>query len=188
MRKSFVPVVISIIISLFLGIFIYSKINYSQVKREYVERFVDKRLVTVNNSNNSIVIKPKERDAMVGYIFYPENNIDENAYIPLMAKVAERGFNVYIVKTPLHLNLNGNKLGKDIISINKDINSWIISGINEGERSAKEFYDKIKEDGKFELFICKDIKGRSTLNKDYCNYDISKDSKILIKSLNELLY
>lgn len=188
MRKIFVPVVISIIISLFLGIFIYSKINYSQVKREYVERFVDKRLVTVNNSNNSIVIKPKERDAMVGYIFYPENNIDENAYIPLMAKVAERGFNVYIVKTPLHLNLNGNKLGKDIISINKDINSWIISGINEGERCAKEFYDKIKDRESVKLFICKDVSEINKLNGHYCNENVTECSKKIINSLNELIY
>lgn len=187
MRKILIPIYISII-SIFLGIFIYSGINYSQVNRDYVEKFVDKRLVTVNNLNNSIVIKPRERDALVGYIFYPQNNIDENYYIPIMAKVAERGFNVYIVKTLFHSNLNANKLGKDIISINKDINSWIISGINEGERSAKEFYDKIKDNEKAELFICKNIREINKLKEYYCNENIEKCSRQIIKSLNELIY
>lgn len=136
---------ISIIVLLFLGTFIYSKINYSQVDREYVENLVDKRFVSVNNFDNGVILTPKDREGFIGYIFYPKNDEDVNSYIPIMSKLSERGFNVYIVESPLHKNFNTNKIGNKIINSNNGIKRWIISGESEGEISAKKFYIKLKE-------------------------------------------
>ena len=75
MKKSFSILFISIITILFLGIFISSKENYSKLNRENVLKCINSDLITVSNFNNSILVKPKEREAMVGYIFYPQNNV-----------------------------------------------------------------------------------------------------------------
>ena len=189
MRKSFSILVISIITILFLGIFIYSKGNYSKIRREDVLECVNTDLVTVSNFNNSILVRPKEREAMIGYIFYPQNKIDENLYIPVMAEIAQRGFNVYIMKTPLHLNLNTNKLGEQIIYCNQDIQKWIISGMEEGEKSAKKFYNKIKNKN-IELVLCGNTVLNFSIEDYYCNrYDkgnVLENNKELIKTLTEL--
>lgn len=190
MKKSFFILLISIITILFLGIFIYSKENYSKVNREDVLKYVDTDLVTVSNFNNSILIRPKEREAIVGYIFYPENNIDENSYIPVMSEVAQRGFNVYIIKTPFHLNLNTNKLGKQIVNSNQYIQKWIISGVVEGEKSAKNFYNIIKKNKNIELVLCGNTVLNFNIEDYYCdrNYkeNILENSKELIEALNQV--
>lgn len=189
MKKSFSILFISIITILFLGIFIYSKENYSKISREDVLECVNSDLVTVSNFNNSILVRPKEREAMVGYIFYPQNKIDENSYIPVMAEVAQRGFNVYIIKTPLHLNLNTNKLGKQIIYSNQDIQKWIISGVEEGEKSAKDFYNKNKKNKNIELVLCGNTVLNFSIEDYYCNRfnkeNILENSKELIKTLTK---
>lgn len=190
MKKFFSIILISIITILFLGIFVYSKENYSQVKRESISEFVDNRLVTVSNFNNSILVKPKEREAMIGYIFYPQNNIDENSYIPVMSEVAQRGFNIYIIKTPLHLNLNTNKFGEQIIYTNQYIQKWIIGGVGEGEKAAKDFYNKIKENKNAELVLCNDIMLAFDKYDYYCDRyykeNILESSKNLLEYLNKL--
>lgn len=190
MKKFFSIILISVIAILFLGTFIYSKENYSQVNRESILKYVDNRLVTVSNFKNSILVKPKEREAMVGYIFYPQNNIDENSYIPVMSEVAQRGFNVYIIKTPLHLNLNTNKSGKQVIYMNQHIKKWVIGGIGEGEKSAKDFYNKIKENENVELILCNDVVPVLDESNYYCDRyyekNILESSKNLLKYLNKL--
>lgn len=190
MKKSFSILFISIITILFLGIFISSKENYSKVNREDVLKYINSDLITVSNFNNSILVKPKEREAMVGYIFYPQNNVDENSYIPVMAEIAQRGFNVYIMKTPLHLNLNTNKLGEQIIYCNQQIQKWIVSGVEEGEKSAEDFYNRIKKNKDIQLVLCGNTVLNSNIEDYYCNRyhkeDILKNSKELIKMLTEL--
>ncbi|MBY0757103.1 alpha/beta hydrolase [Clostridium sardiniense] len=190
MKKFFPMILTSIIVILFLGIFIYSKQNYSQASMENIAGFVDNRLVTVSNFQNSILVKPKERDAMVGYIFYPQNNIDEKSYIPVMAEVAQRGFNIYIIKTPLHLNLNTNKLGEQIVSTNQYIKKWVIGGVGEGEKSASDFHDKIKETGNAELVLYNDVIPVLDGNNYYCDRyykeNVLESSKNLLKYLNKV--
>ncbi|GAA0071631.1 hypothetical protein UT300003_31560 [Clostridium sardiniense] len=190
MKKFFPMILTSIIVILFLGIFIYSKQNYSQASMENIAGFVDNRLVTVSNFKNSILVKPKEREAMVGYIFYPQNNIDEKSYIPVMAEVAQRGFNIYIIKTPLHLNLNTNKLGEQIVSTNQYIKKWVIGGVGEGEKSASDFHDKIKETGNAELVLYNDVIPVLDGSNYYCDIDykenVLESSKNLLKYLNKV--
>lgn len=190
MKKFFPMILTSIIVILFLGIFIYSKQNYSQASMENIAGFVDNRLVTVSNFQNSILVKPKERDAMVGYIFYPQNNIDEKSYIPVMAEVAQRGFNIYIIKTPLHLNLNTNKLGEQIVSTNQYIKKWVIGGVGEGEKSASDFHDKIKETGNAELVLYNDVipvlDGTNYYCDRYYKENVLESSKNLLKYLNKV--
>lgn len=190
MKKFFPMILTSIIVILFLGIFIYSKQNYSQASMENIAGFVDNRLVTVSNFKNSILVKPKEREAMVGYIFYPQNNIDEKSYIPVMSEVAQRGFNIYIIKTPLHLNLNTNKLGEQIVSTNQYIKKWVIGGVGEGEKSASDFHDKIKETGNAELVLYNDVIPVLDGSNYYCDIDykenVLESSKNLLKYLNKV--
>lgn len=190
MKKFFPMILTSIIVILFLGIFICSKQNYSQVSMESIAGFVDNRLVTVSNFQNSILVKPKEREAMVGYIFYPQNNIDEKSYIPVMSEVAQRGFNIYIIKTPLHLNLNTNKLGEQIVSTNQYIKKWVIGGVGEGEKSAIDFHDKIKETGNAELVLYNDVIPVLDGSNYYCDIDykenVLESSKNLLKYLNKV--
>lgn len=192
MRKKFSSYVIISMIIAFVGIFIYSNINYSQLDREKVESLVDKQFVDVNNYRNSILIRPKGREGCVGYIFYPKNNVDEASYIPIMSKIAERGFNVYIMKTVFHRNLNTDNIGKDIVSLNPSITNWVIGGEEEGKESATNFYEKIKNDKKAELLLCNDLVRLESSDIYYCDRnfkeDLEENSRIILESINKLRY
>lgn len=143
--KSFL--IINNIIFLFLGIFICSKISYSQSDRLYLENFVDKRFVSVSNFNNGVVLTPKNRNGLIGYIIYPKNNKDINSYIPRMSKLSERGFNVYIIKNPIYMSFDKNKVVSKIMNLDNSIQKWIVTGELDGEVYAKKFYNKCKDNG-----------------------------------------
>lgn len=143
------------IIILFLGAFIYSKISYSQADRVYLESVVDKRFVSVNNFNNGVVLTPKNRSGLIGYIIYPKNNKDINSYIPRMSKLSERGFNVYIIKNPMHMNFDKNKVVSKVINLDNSIQKWIVTGELDGEVYAKKFYNKCKDNGNLNISFYK---------------------------------
>ncbi|MGL4571052.1 MAG: alpha/beta hydrolase [Clostridium sp.] len=190
MKKKFFLSLIIIMSMIFISIFVYSKINYQQLDREKVESLVDKDFVDVNNYRNSIVIKPKGRDGCVGYIFYPQNNVDEASYIPVMAEIAQRGFNVYIMETSLHKNLNTNSIGRDIIVLNPSITNWVIGGVKEGENSAINLYNKIKDNKKAELLLCNDLIQLKYDDIYYCDRnmkeELKENSRIILESINKL--
>lgn len=75
-----------------------------------------------------IVFNPRNSKSETALIFYPGGKVEEEAYAPFCAAVAEKGYRVIVVPMPLKLAvLGGNKADK-VIEENKDIKNWAMGG------------------------------------------------------------
>ncbi len=101
----FAVVLIILLISAFAYLSQYSPAIESEIE------------LTLNNSegftyeeNRDYISLNPENPSGVNIIFYPGGKVDEMAYIPMLAKLAEEGINVYIIRMPFKLavfNING---------------------------------------------------------------------------------
>lgn len=78
---------------------------------------------------------PGKRQAMV---FYPGAKVDENAYGPLMYRLAEDGTDCFLVRMPLHLAIFGKSRAGEIIEEYK-YEKWIMAGHSLGGSMAASF-------------------------------------------------
>ena len=74
-----------------------------------------------------------------GIIFYPGGKVDEVAYAPLLVKLAEQGYEVYLVKMPAKLAIFGMNAASDIMKDNAHIEEWTMMGHSLGGAMAASF-------------------------------------------------
>jgi hypothetical protein len=82
---------------------------------------------------------PTNRDPISGFIFYPGGRVDYRAYAPLMRAIAERGYEVVLVKMPLSLAVLGANRADAVIDANPDISNWYIGGHSLGGALAAAY-------------------------------------------------
>ena len=81
-----------------------------------------------------------------GFIFYPGGLVDEEAYEPLLASLADKGISAFLVPMPLDLavlNVNG---ADGIIADNESITEWYIGGHSLGGAMASSYLKENSED------------------------------------------
>lgn len=74
-----------------------------------------------------------------GIIFYPGGKVEETAYAPLLLKLAEQGYEVYLVKMPAKLAIFGMNAAEDIIKEADHIKGWTMMGHSLGGAMAASF-------------------------------------------------
>ena len=74
-----------------------------------------------------------------GIIFYPGGKVEEVAYAPLMLKLAEEGYTVYLVKMPAKLAIFGANAAEDIMKEASYIAEWTLMGHSLGGAMAASF-------------------------------------------------
>ena len=74
-----------------------------------------------------------------GIIFYPGGKVDEVAYASLLLKLAEQGYEVYLVKMPAKLAILDMNAAEDIIEEADHIQGWTMMGHSLGGAMAASF-------------------------------------------------
>lgn len=74
-----------------------------------------------------------------GIIFYPGGKVEETAYAPLLLKLAEQGYEVYLVKMPAKLAIFGMNAAEDIMEEADHIQGWTMMGHSLGGAMAASF-------------------------------------------------
>lgn len=74
-----------------------------------------------------------------GIIFYPGGKVEETAYAPLLLKLAEQGYEVYLVKMPAKLAIFGMNAAEDIMEEADHIRGWTMMGHSLGGAMAASF-------------------------------------------------
>ena len=80
-----------------------------------------------------------------GIIFYPGGKVDEKAYAPLLLKLAEQGYDVYLVKMPAKLAIFGMNAAADIMEKETQVEEWTMMGHSLGGAMAASFSAKHDE-------------------------------------------
>jgi hypothetical protein len=77
-----------------------------------------------------------------GFIFYPGGKVEANAYLPLMAALAERGITSVLVKMPFNLAVFDINAADGIRESFPEITSWYIGGHSLGGSMAASYLEK----------------------------------------------
>lgn len=77
-----------------------------------------------------------------GLIFYPGAKVEEVAYSPLMLKLAEYGYQVYLVKMPYRLAIFGKNQADAIMKEHSNITEWTMMGHSLGGAMAASYSAK----------------------------------------------
>lgn len=127
----------------------------------------DDELINVINDDDYIVFEPKNYDT--GLIFYQGAKVDEQAYAPMIRKIAEAGVLCVIAKMPCNFAIFDIDAADDIMDEYEDENiKWYISGHSLGGSMASMYaYDNKDEfEGVilFASYSTKDIKDLDVLS------------------------
>jgi predicted esterase len=96
-------------------------------------------VVNVEKGQFWLQFSPTNRDPISGFIFYPGGRVDYRAYAPLMRAIAERGYEVALVKMPLNLAVLGANRADAVIDANPEIPVWYIGGHSLGGAMAAAY-------------------------------------------------
>jgi hypothetical protein len=118
---------------------IWSAIPLNPVQKELDIVLNDPGLV-VEDKPNYIILKSKDSNAKSGLIFYPGAKIDSRAYLYKLAPLVSQGkLNIFISKPFLHYAFTDISAGDKIVSENKEIAKWGISGHSLGGAMACKY-------------------------------------------------
>jgi dienelactone hydrolase len=90
------------------------------------------------DASGNILFAPKSTP-VAGLIFYPGAKVDERAYAPLSAKLAEQGVYVIIAKMPFHLAVFKTDAATTIKAEQPTISSWYLCGHSLGGAMAASY-------------------------------------------------
>lgn len=88
----------------------------------------------------------EDTDMDKGIVFYPGGKVDEKAYAPMLLKLAEQGYEVYLVKMPAKLAIFGINAAEDIFAEAAHIENWTMMGHSLGGAMAASFSASHDED------------------------------------------
>ncbi len=107
--------------------------------------------VRVTESRNMVIIEPmlykNDGERKTGFIFYPGGKVEEDAYAPVLSKIAENGFRVILLRMPLNLAVFHTAAPDAVFPLYRDTD-WYIGGHSLGGSMAAiyayEHMDKVK--------------------------------------------
>ena len=88
-----------------------------------------------------VEILPRNTDADIGIVFYVGAQITPDAYIPLLARIAEQGYACFVPNLTFNMAALEPKAADDIISAHPEIKSWILAGHSMGGLTASGYAD-----------------------------------------------
>lgn len=142
--KVFIGIVVFLLV-LASGFFMYVS-SYYKAGSLALDSLKSDSMITVQEDGD-IVFKPVSNGKDIGFIFYPGGKVEASAYGPIAKEIASKGYTVIIAKMNFNLAVLSPNRAEEIISNNKDINSWVIGGHSLGGVMASNYAlenDKIK--------------------------------------------
>lgn len=95
-------------------------------------------------SDGSVVFTPEK--PIAGFIFYPGGKVENDAYMPLMAALAERGMLCVLVEMPFNLAVFDINAADGIVENYPEVSDWYIGGHSLGGAMAASYLGGHTED------------------------------------------
>ncbi|SDM34695.1 alpha/beta hydrolase [Allokutzneria albata] len=87
---------------------------------------LDERVRVVDTAT-TVVLRPEE-PIRAGFVFHPGARVDHRAYLPLLHRVAARGFLVVVVKAPLGMALLSGDAARTVLAEHPAVPVWAVGG------------------------------------------------------------
>lgn len=115
------------VLSLFVGVKLFS------TSSSYEGQEVSKNALISDEDVNVIVddvisFKPLKQEATQGLILFQGAKVDAKAYAPIAKEVCKKGYQVFIIDSPLDIPILASNKADKIINDNPNIKSWIVGG------------------------------------------------------------
>ena len=114
-----------------------------QTMADYQNAYSDAVITLADDG--SVEIFPESGEADTGMVFYVGAQITPDAYIPLLARIAEQGYACFVPS--LHFNMASLEpnAADDIISAHPEIKSWVFAGHSIGGYTIAGYVDDHRE-------------------------------------------
>lgn len=112
--------------------------NYYPASEEALQ-ILHSTSIVVTETPDAIFLSPISAAPATGYVFYPGGKVDEKAYLPYLAGIAEGGYFCALIKSPFRLAILGINDAQPIISGHPEINQWAVGGHSLGGVAAASF-------------------------------------------------
>lgn len=113
-------------------------LNTASAAMEEVEHYL-LSTKTVEVTNGKVVSFLPKVETDKGIIFYPGGKVKPEAYAPMLYRLAEKGYAVYLCKMPFNLAVFDANAAIKVIENNPNIKSWVIGGHSLGGAMASQF-------------------------------------------------
>ncbi len=127
-----------LVIALIIGACSVYLSDYYRSDENAISAFAPMNEVDFRTLENGNIIFEAE-DAKAGFVFYPGGKVDNNAYKPLMAALAEKGVTCVLVEMPFNLAVLDINAAEGIIEQYPDIEKWYIGGHSLGGSMAATY-------------------------------------------------
>ena len=91
--------------------------------------------------DGGVEVLPRNEDAETGLIFYVGAQITPDAYIPLLARIAEQGYACFVPNLTFNMAALEPSAADEIISAHPEIRTWILAGHSMGGLTASGYAD-----------------------------------------------
>ena len=125
-----------IILLLLGGAFAVYAGTYYHADARALEALESDSTVSVREEKNGWFFDGPAEDCAL--IFYPGGKVEETAYAPLCRKLAENGFDVYLMKMPFNLAVFGKNRAEEVMN-RFDYENWYLAGHSLGGVMAASF-------------------------------------------------
>lgn len=91
------------------------------------------------NGAGGFLFTPEESKKGVGFVFYPGARVPARAYAPNALAIAERGYEVFLLKVPFNLAVLASDRAGKVISGLAEADNWAVGGHSMGGAMAAKF-------------------------------------------------
>lgn len=119
--------------------------DYYHADMEAIQSYESIQAVHIESMNAGAMIFSTE-NATKGLIFYPGGKVEYEAYQPLMAACAERGFVCVLLEMPFNLAVFDSNAADGILEQFPQIEDWYIGGHSLGGAMAASYLSKCSDD------------------------------------------
>ena len=128
---------ILVLFAVFVGICLFVERPAVRTMANYKSTYCD----TVINmaDDGGVEILPLNKDVDTGIIFYVGAQITPDAYIPLLARIAEQGYACFVPNLAFNMASLEPSAADDILSAHREIKSWFFSGHSLGGYTIADY-------------------------------------------------
>lgn len=122
-----------------VGMCLFNERPAAQTVDAYRDTYCD-TVITIAGGRD-VEILPRNEDAGTGLIFYVGAQITPDAYIPLLAQIAEEGYACFVPDLTFNMAALEPEAADEIIAAHPEIKSWILAGHSMGGLTASGYAD-----------------------------------------------